>query len=65
MSVARSEARSTAADPADWPVAPGWQPLVDEFFAGAVGQKLLGFLRERLDGRRRRSFRRSRCARWN
>lgn len=36
-------------DPADWPVAPGWQPLVDEFFGGSVGQKLLGFLRERLD----------------
>ncbi|WP_213958057.1 uracil-DNA glycosylase [Variovorax sp. dw_954] len=35
-------------DPADWPVAPGWQPLVDEFLGGAVGQKLLGFLGERL-----------------
>ncbi|RYF35341.1 MAG: uracil-DNA glycosylase [Comamonadaceae bacterium] len=39
----------TTADPALWPVAPGWQPLVDAFFAGAVGQKLLGFLRDRLD----------------
>jgi len=38
----------TSADPADWPVAPGWQPLVDEFFASPVGQKLLAFLRERL-----------------
>ncbi|MBS0428123.1 MAG: uracil-DNA glycosylase [Proteobacteria bacterium] len=37
-----------SADPADWPVAPGWQPLVDEFFGSAVGQKLLGFLGERL-----------------
>ena len=27
--------------PADWPVAPGWQPLVDAFFAGARGQALL------------------------
>jgi uracil-DNA glycosylase len=36
-------------DPADWPVAPGWQPLVDEFFGGPVGQRLLAFLRERLD----------------
>jgi len=35
-------------NPADWPVAPGWQSLVDEFFNGSVGQKLLGFLRERL-----------------
>ncbi|KQW59213.1 uracil-DNA glycosylase [Variovorax sp. Root411] len=39
----------SSSDPADWPVAPGWQPLVDDFFGGAVGQKLLGFLRERLD----------------
>ena len=39
----------SSSDPADWPVAPGWLPLVDEFFAGAVGQKLQGFLRERLD----------------
>ncbi|MDM0065939.1 uracil-DNA glycosylase [Variovorax sp. J31P207] len=37
------------ADPADWPVAPGWQPLVDAFFAGPVGVKLLAYLRERLD----------------
>jgi len=37
-----------SADPADWAVAPGWRPLVDEFFAGATGQKLLQFLRERL-----------------
>jgi uracil-DNA glycosylase len=39
----------SSSDPADWPVAPGWQPLVDDFFGGAVGQKLRGFLRERLD----------------
>lgn len=37
------------ANPADWPVAPGWQPLVDEFFGSHVGQKLLGFLQQRLD----------------
>lgn len=37
-----------SADPADWPVAPGWQALVDEFFANPVGVKLQGFLRERL-----------------
>ena len=36
------------ADPADWPVAPGWQPLVDEFFGGPIGRHLLGFLSERL-----------------
>ena len=38
-----------SADPADWQVAPGWQGLVDDFFASAAGVKLLGFLRERLD----------------
>lgn len=38
-----------SANPAHWPVAPGWQPLVDEFFAGPVGQKLLGFLQSRIE----------------
>jgi uracil-DNA glycosylase len=47
MSSAASQLASN--DPADWPVAPGWQPLVDSFFGGPVGQKLLDFLRERLD----------------
>jgi uracil-DNA glycosylase len=37
-----------SADPSNWPVAPGWRPLVDDFFAGATGQALLAFLRERL-----------------
>ncbi|MCW5255693.1 uracil-DNA glycosylase [Verminephrobacter aporrectodeae subsp. tuberculatae] len=40
--------RLMRADPADWPVAPGWQPLVDAFFAGARGQALLAFLQARL-----------------
>ncbi|MBT0570602.1 uracil-DNA glycosylase [Curvibacter sp. CHRR-16] len=35
--------------PADWPVAPGWQALVDSFFAGSKGQALLAFLQQRLD----------------
>ncbi|BEP45071.1 uracil-DNA glycosylase [Variovorax sp. V15] len=39
----------SSSNPADWPVAPGWQPLVDEFFGSAVGRKLQDFLRERLD----------------
>jgi len=38
-----------SADPADWPVAPGWQPLVEVFFASASGQKLRAFLQARLD----------------
>ena len=38
-----------SADPADWPVAPGWQPLVDGFFASERGQALLAFLRARLE----------------
>jgi len=41
--------RLLSADPADWPVAPGWQALVDEFFASAAGRQLRDFLRERLD----------------
>lgn len=40
--------RLTSADPADWPVAPGWRPLTEAFFASPAGQKLLGFLRRRL-----------------
>lgn len=36
------------ADPAHWPVAPGWQPLVAEFFASAAGQGLQQFLQQRL-----------------
>lgn len=38
-----------SANPADWPVGPGWQPLVDGFFASAAGQGLLAFLRSRLE----------------
>ena len=37
------------ADPAAWPVAADWQPVVNEFFASSTGQKLQGFLRQRLD----------------
>lgn len=37
-----------SANPADWPVAQGWQPLVDTFFAGNRGQALLAFLQARL-----------------
>lgn len=37
-----------SAQPADWPVAPGWQALVGGFFASARGQALLDFLRARL-----------------
>ena len=42
-------AQLQSADPRDWPVAPGWQPLVDGFFASVAGQKLLAFLQVRLD----------------
>ena len=38
-----------SADPRDWPVAPGWQPLVNRFFASAAGQQLLAFLQARLE----------------
>ena len=35
-------------NPGDWPVAPDWQPVVDQFFKGAEGQTLLAFLRRRI-----------------
>nr|WP_315480694.1 uracil-DNA glycosylase [uncultured Rhodoferax sp.] len=38
-----------SADPTAWPVAPGWQSLVDGFFGGQVGLGLLQFLQQRLD----------------
>ena len=37
-----------SADSSVWPVAPGWQPLVDGFFQSTAGQGLLGFLQQRL-----------------
>ena len=43
-----SPTQLTSADPADWPVAPGWALLAQDFFSGAVGTRLLAFLRERL-----------------
>ena len=38
----------TTADPASWPVAPGWQALVSEFFRSEAGCGLLTFLESRL-----------------
>src|SRR6218665_2794202 len=43
--------RLLSADPADWPVAPAWQPLAQDFFAAASGQALLAFLQARLQAR--------------
>jgi len=37
-----------AADPAAWPVAPGWQPLVTEFILSREGRDLVNFLQQRL-----------------
>ncbi|WP_231731369.1 uracil-DNA glycosylase [Lampropedia cohaerens] len=37
-----------SANPADWPVAPGWQPAVNAFFASPTGRALQAFLTERL-----------------
>jgi uracil-DNA glycosylase len=44
---AAADAQLQSADPSTWPVAPGWQPLVDGFFQSAAGQGLLGFLQQR------------------
>ena len=38
------------ADPANWPVAPGWKGLTDVFFKSSAGCTLLDFLRGRLAG---------------
>lgn len=37
------------ADPGHWPVAPGWQALVGEFFGSPAGQKLQGYLQGRIE----------------
>jgi uracil-DNA glycosylase len=42
-------AQLRSADPADWPVHPGWQPLLERFWSLPAGQGLLAFLRQRLD----------------
>lgn len=47
-SPAQSATQLQSADPAAWPVAPGWQPLVDAFFAAERGQALQAFLQSRL-----------------
>jgi len=41
-------ARLRTAEPADWPVQPGWAERVDTFWASAQGQSLIRFLRQRL-----------------
>ncbi len=35
-------------EPAQWPVAPGWRPVIDEFLAGEAGRRLGTFLTARL-----------------
>jgi uracil-DNA glycosylase len=37
-----------SANPADWPVALGWQNLVSDFFESRMGQQLVAFLQHRL-----------------
>ena len=38
-----------SADFGDWHVAPGWQGVVDAYFASPTGQQLLGYLQQRLE----------------
>jgi uracil-DNA glycosylase len=38
-----------AANPAHWPVAPGWQALTEQFFTSDAGKGLVQFLQTRLD----------------
>lgn len=37
-----------SANHGDWPVAPGWKPLTEDFFQGPAGQGLLTFLDQRI-----------------
>ncbi|WP_027015696.1 uracil-DNA glycosylase [Comamonas composti] len=46
---AQAATQLISTNPQDWPVAPGWQPLVDAFFEQGAGRQLLGFLQQRLD----------------
>ncbi len=46
MQVAPAQLQS--ADPSAWPVAAGWQPIVDRFFQSTAGLDLLAFLDARL-----------------
>lgn len=45
---AMSPSQLASANPGDWPVAAGWQVLVDRFFESQAGVQLLAFLRQRL-----------------
>ena len=38
-----------SANPSNWPVAAGWQGIVDGFFFSPQGQQLLDYLQQRLD----------------
>jgi uracil-DNA glycosylase len=40
--------RLAAADPALWPVAAGWQSLINDFFVTPTGESLIAFLSQRL-----------------
>ena len=48
LSASDAPDRLSSADPSAWPVAPGWRPVTDGFFASEAGQQLLAFLRGRL-----------------
>ena len=47
-STAATPSQLQSAEHRDWPVAPGWQTLVEGFFASPNGIQLLAFLRQRL-----------------
>ena len=48
-SSAQAATQLVSANPADWAVAAGWQPVVDAFFFSPAGQQLLDYLQQRLD----------------
>lgn len=48
-SSAQAATQLVSANPSDWAVAAGWQPVVDAFFFSPAGQQLLDYLQQRLD----------------
>ncbi|WP_310614325.1 hypothetical protein [Limnohabitans sp.] len=41
--------RLTQWSPADWPVQPGWQPVLDAFWRSSQGVSLAAFVQSRLN----------------
>ncbi|RYF38895.1 MAG: uracil-DNA glycosylase, partial [Comamonadaceae bacterium] len=49
MALETAPARLQRWAPEDWPVAPGWRGVVDDFLASEAGRQLAAFIGRRLD----------------